>query len=62
MLVGIWEAPEPAVFVGEDLFDTCPPGPQLGALLRRVYAYQIKHGVRDKTVLKTYLIKSAGSK
>lgn len=56
--LGIWEQPEPSVLVGEDLFDICEPGPQLGVLLRRAYEYQIKHGVRDKAVLKAYLIKN----
>ena len=53
--LGIWEKPEEAVITGTDLFDICPPGPKIGFLLRRAYAYQIKHGIRDKEQLKKYL-------
>lgn len=59
--LGIWEQPEPPALVGDDLFDICKPGPELGVLLRRAYAYQIKHGVRDKMVLKAYLVKNKTS-
>lgn len=55
--LGIWERPEPPVITGDDLKDMCPPGPQMGVLLRRAYAYQIKHGVRDKDRLLRYLMK-----
>lgn len=50
--LGVWERPESPVLTGDDLIDICPPGPRLGALLRRAYAYQIKHGVRDAQKLK----------
>jgi len=53
--LGIWEQPEPPVLSGDDLKDLCPPGPQIGVLLRRAYAYQIKHGVRNRDALLKYL-------
>lgn len=53
--LGIWEQPESPVLTGDDLMDVCPPGPQLGALLKRAYAYQIKHGIRDAQKLKAFV-------
>jgi tRNA nucleotidyltransferase (CCA-adding enzyme) len=51
----IWEQPEPPVLSGDDLKGFCPPGPQLGVLLRRAYVYQITHGDRDKNQLLRYI-------
>jgi tRNA nucleotidyltransferase (CCA-adding enzyme) len=53
--LGVLDAPESPVLQGQDLFDICQPGPQLGVLLKRAYAYQIKHGIRDPQRLKRYI-------
>jgi tRNA nucleotidyltransferase (CCA-adding enzyme) len=52
--LGIYEKPEPALLTGTDLCDICKPGPHLGFLLRRIYTYQIKHGITNKERLKKY--------
>lgn len=53
--IGIWEQPEPSILTGNDLIYICQPGPQFGVLLKRAYAYQIKHDIRDKEQLLRYL-------
>lgn len=52
--LAIWDKPEAPVVNGNDLRAFCVSGPEIGALLRRVYAYQIKHGIRDKELLLRY--------
>ncbi len=56
--LAIWDKPEVAVITGNDLLHMSLSGPEIGALLRRVYAYQIKHGIRDKELLLRYAQRS----
>ncbi len=53
--LGIFERPEPAVLTGTDLMAMYQPGPEFGLLLKRTYAYQIKHGIQDKESLLNYV-------
>lgn len=52
--LALWQKPEASVLTGNDIIELGISGPQVGVLLRRVYAYQIKHGIRDKQLLLRY--------
>lgn len=45
-------APEPPVLQGKDLLDVMSPGPQMGAVLDRIYQIQIEDNIHDKQELK----------
>lgn len=48
--------PEEPVLHGRDLMDVVKPGPEMGKLLRRAYEIQIEEGVRDKKILKKWVL------
>jgi tRNA nucleotidyltransferase (CCA-adding enzyme) len=54
---GVLEGVEPPLLLGADLMDIVPPGPALGALLKKAYAIQLERGIVDKEELKRFVLK-----
>ena len=60
--LGIYEMPEPPLIIGKDLLGFIEPGPQLGKLVKELYAVQINEGITDKATLITRAYALIGKK
>lgn len=55
---GVAHGPEKPLLSGADFLEVCPPGPDLGDLVKRAYELQIETGVSDKKKLKEMVLKN----
>lgn len=54
--INVLDAKEEPILHGKDVMPYVQPGPQMGALLKKVYEIQIEQGITDKDELLKYIL------